>query len=131
MYLWRHCPLLNQTLSVVKGTGAAVTIKFLIGFCKAVCLGADHPVVLEAAADLPPTVGQSRTVHAIENLVKKRVNITGLSEIATRMQIIAKITGIQIIVVATEIHLLLQRMDQIVHTVLSKDTVILFYKQSQ
>lgn len=88
-------------------------------------------MVLEAEADLPPTVGQSRMVHAKEILVKKRVNIIGLSEIATRMQIIAKTTGIQIIVVATEIPLLLQRMDQIVHTVLSKDTVILFYKQLQ
>lgn len=130
MYLWRACPLLNQTLSIVKGARAAVT-KFLIGFCKAVCLGADHPVILEAAADLPPTVGQSHMVHTIKNLVIKRGNIIGLSEIATRMQIIAKVTGMQIKVVAKEIPLLPPMMDQIANTVLSKNTVILFYRQSQ
>lgn len=129
MYLWKKFPLQSQTQLLVTKASAAVTIMFLIGSCKAVCPEAGHIVNQEAAAnhrvstaaDLPPALGQNHMVQTKKDPLKKRENIVVLAKIGTNMQIM---------VVATDIQLPPQRIYLIVHTVLSMDTMIPWYRET-
>lgn len=129
MYLWKKFPLQSQTQLLVTKASAAVTIMFLIGSCKAVCPEAGHIVNQEAAAnhgvstaaDLPPALGQNHMVQTKKDPLKKRENIVVLAKIGTSMQIM---------VVATDIQLPPQRIYLIVHTVLSMDTMIPWYRET-